>query len=159
VIFIPNFISPFKVGSGTSDIVHRIEMINLSIKDNPNFELSEFEAEKKRAVYTYETIEYYMSIMPDKEFYLILGNDSFVNITQWKNSEYILKNSRIIVVGRPLEVSGKIKELPEHIVSVSTPLMDISSTVIRKMTTDNLDIKYLVNDEVSLYIREKKLYK
>jgi len=159
MIFIPNFVSPFKIRNGTSDILHRIEMLKLSIDDNSKFELSEFEAEKKRAVFTYETIEYFRHKMPEKEFYLLLGYDSFINIKKWRNFEYILDNCKIVVVGRYTHEDFDEKDLPEHLNSRLFPLMNISSTVIRKMVLDNLDIKYLVNDKVSRYIRDKELYK
>ncbi len=157
VIFIPNYSSPFKDSGTTSDVSHRIEMLKMAIADNPGFELSDFEADKKRSVYTYETIQYFRNNLPENELYIIMGYDSFKNIGKWKNHRDITSNCKIIVVDRP--GSDIVDEnLPAFNKSRMCPLMNISSTIIREMVANNLDIKYLVNESVRHYISERKLY-
>ncbi len=159
IIFIPNFVTPFKENSSTSDISHRIEMIKLSITGNKEFELSDFEASHKRAVYTCETVEHFKSLYPDHILSLLIGYDAYKTIKKWKNSSYILENAEIIIAER----SEQAVIDPDHadlrvMISRKCPRMDISSTAIRKMVADNLNIKYLVNEKVRHYIIEKNIY-
>ncbi|HAQ62064.1 TPA: nicotinate (nicotinamide) nucleotide adenylyltransferase [Candidatus Delongbacteria bacterium] len=159
IIFIPNYISPFKENSSTSDISYRIEMIKLSISGNKEFELSDFEALQKRAVYTCETIEYFKSLHPDYDLTLIIGNDAYKTFKKWKNSSYILDNAEIIIAER----SEQAVIDPDHagfrvMISRKCPKIEISSTFIRKMVADNLNIKYLVNEKVRHYIIGKNIY-
>jgi len=159
LFFIPNYISPFKQNSSTSDIDKRLEMIKLSISGDKNFELSDFEALKRRTVYTYETVEYFKSIYPDHVLGLIIGNDSYRTINKWKNSSYILENTEIIIAERAEDTVIDPGHSKYKIgVSRLCPRMNISSTMIRKMTADNLNIKYLVNEKVRQYIIGKNMY-
>jgi len=156
--FIPNFISPFKETTTLTAIGHRLKMIELSINSFIGFELCSFEAEKKRPVYTYETIEHFRSAYPDKELYLILGYDSYINFKKWKNYEYILDNAKLIIADRP-DPNNSSKDIkPSYCISKLCPRMDLSSTKIREMVSKKIDIKYLVNEEVRHYISDNGLY-
>ncbi|HXK48992.1 MAG TPA: nicotinate (nicotinamide) nucleotide adenylyltransferase [Clostridiales bacterium] len=159
LFFIPNFISPFKEMTTVTGIEHRLRMIELSIKNRSGFELCTFEAEKKRPVYTYETIEHFRKEYPDKELELILGYDSFANIGRWKNYEYILENTGIIIADRPVIKDISETDISAYSVSKLCPKIDISSTVIREMVSKKIDIKYLVIEEVRHYISDNGLYK
>lgn len=159
VIFIPNYLSPFKKDKFTTEIVHRLEMVRIAISDENRFELSDFEAMKNRPVYTYETIEYFKSLYPDSELYLIIGYDSYKTLSSWKNSSYILENSNIIVAKRSEDGILLNENIRDNIrISKLCPRMDISSSVIREMNAKNLNIKYLVNEKVRNYIIQKNLY-
>lgn len=156
--FIPNYASPFKINNNVSDIHHRLKMIELAIKDSHEFELCTFEADMKRAVYTYETVDHFMKICTGKELNLILGYDSLINFKKWKNFQHILDNVKIIVAGRPDTSCNSTDFQVSHSLSRICPLMDISSTQIRKMAAEKIDIKYLVIDEVRDYIKDNGLY-
>jgi len=159
IIFIPNYVSPFKENFSISDISHRTEMIKLSISGNKKFGISDFEALQKRAVYTCETVEYFKSLYPDHNLSLIMGYDAYKSLKKWKNSDYILENAEIIIAER-----SELAEIdPDHTgfrvsISRNCPKMEISSTTVRKMVADNLNIKYLVNEKVRHYIIRKNIY-
>ena len=156
VIFIPNFASPFKVSTTSTPAADRIKMLKFSIEDNPFFELSEFETEKKRPVYTYETIEHFRNLYPDDDLFLIMGEDSYSSIEKWKNSDMVRNSINIIVLKRGSENLRPDKNI---YFSKNSPEIEVSSSMIRDMVSKNLDIKYLVNDAVRCYINEKCLYR
>ena len=156
ILFIPNYASPFKVDSTLTPVVDRIKMLELSIENNSFFELSLFETEKQRPVYTYETIEHYKAIYPDKDLFLIMGSDSYSSIDRWKNSDIIKGNANIIVLKRGSE---DLHPGENVFLSKNSPVIELSSTMIREMVSKNLDIKYLVNDAVRCYINDKGLYR
>ncbi|MBU4487178.1 MAG: nicotinate (nicotinamide) nucleotide adenylyltransferase [Candidatus Delongbacteria bacterium] len=158
IIFIPNFVSPFKINSTNTKIDHRLEMLKYSISDNEDFDLSDFEANKNRTVYTYETVGYFKEKYPDKNFCIIVGYDSYKTLNDWKNYSFIEENAEIIVALRPGEENCDRKDSDKVKFSKFCPQMNISSTMIRKMVANKLSIKYLVNEKVRYYINDKKLY-
>jgi nicotinate-nucleotide adenylyltransferase len=159
IIFMPNYLSPFKTGTTVASAEQRLAMLNLALQKDSGFEVSDYEISMNRPVYTYETLKYLKEKYPSSQIYLILGMDSYLSITKWKNYSEIIEKSEIIVVERKTcgsfsssGFSGKVK------FSELCPAIDISSTMIRKMIAANLDIKYLVNEEVCRYINDVKLY-
>jgi nicotinate-nucleotide adenylyltransferase len=107
--------------------------------------------------YTIDTLSYLADKYPQHEFSIIMGGDSFQNITKWKNYEILLKNHKIIVYNRPgftIDLS-----LSKNIEVVNAPLLDISSTYIRKLIKEKKSIRYLVSDEVRNDIKANGFYK
>lgn len=160
VFFIPNFVSPFKQNTCKTRIDDRLEMIRLAISGNDFFELSDYETQKGRAVYTHETLEYFKGLYPEAEISLIVGYDSYMSLEDWKNSSYIINNAGIIIADRSEEGVIIKNEHRNMNVKISRlcPKIGVSSTMVRDMISNNLDIKYLVNEKVRHYIKEKKLY-
>ena len=86
-----------------------------------------------------------------------MGSDGFQNIEKWKNYNYIINNYNILIYKRPsFEVNSK---LPENVTIVDAPLLEISSTHIRKNIKENKSIRYLVPDEVMREIGINNYYK
>jgi nicotinate-nucleotide adenylyltransferase len=161
VIFMPNFLSPFKTNSTASCAEHRLSMLKIATEGAKGFEVSDFEIKKNRPVFTFETVEYLSDKYPGDEIFLIIGKDSYMSLGKWKNFSTISGRCGIIVADRPVSSSENDPEYKGTRVEFSKlcPKMDISSTMIRKMVADNFDIKYLVNDGVCDYIIELRLYK
>lgn len=167
IIFIPTGKPPHKGEKDISSVNYRYDMTVLAISTNPYFSLSSIEIQREGATYTIDTIKYLQSKYRDKEFYFILGADSFCNIDKWKDYKELLSLCKFIVAKRPDLDSNKLesrfKELSriykDSIYLLETPLIDISSTSIRNRVKSELSIKYLVPESVELYIEKNKLYK
>jgi nicotinate-nucleotide adenylyltransferase len=87
-----------------------------------------------------------------------MGSDSFKNIKNWKNSTVLLKRYGIIIYERPgFKIDPKI--LNENQVLLNAPLLDISSTQIRKMIGEKKSIRYLVPDIVKEEIESQQYYR
>jgi nicotinate-nucleotide adenylyltransferase len=86
-----------------------------------------------------------------------MGSDSFQNISRWKNYEQLIKHYPIYIYKRPghevTETYGARVEI------LDAPLLEISSTSIRKWIQEGKSIRYLVPDNVAAYIRENNYYK
>ena len=83
--FLPNGNPPHKETLDTEEAMHhRIEMVRLAIKSNPNFSLNLSEADTKKHSYTYQTMRHFNEIYPNDEFYFILGADSLFAFEEWK---------------------------------------------------------------------------
>ena len=103
IIFIPAYLSPLKEFSNAS-AEDRFNMLTLSVKDNPYFEVSDYEIKKGGKSYTIETVEYYEKLLTHKPV-LILGSDSFLTLHKWRRPEDLLKKANFIVVGRGKDLS------------------------------------------------------
>lgn len=165
VIFMPVQKAPHKEKEAMASDVHRLKMIELSIKDNPNFLLSDIEIQSEEAVsYTYLTIKKLKEVHEDASFYLFVGADMFADLPNWRRIEYILENCQIVTFNRmSFNVDNAQKMLEEihpnaKVNFVDSPLIQISSTIIRDRLQLGKSVKYMLADPVIDYIRENKLY-
>jgi nicotinate-nucleotide adenylyltransferase len=93
------------------------------------------------------------------EFYLVIGSDQWLEIETWKDPEALFRECRIIVVRRPRYEIDKQSKLFDHIMVSTSPLIDISSSMIRKKVQRGQSIRYFVTPEVANYIEKNNLYK
>ncbi|MBO8130883.1 MAG: nicotinate-nucleotide adenylyltransferase [Candidatus Marinimicrobia bacterium] len=162
VLFIPVYIPPHKVDRNITDSEKRIKMLHLSIDDNPKFEVSLIEIERKGVSYSIDTINQIREKYKLKkdELFFAIGSDSIVEFNIWKSPMEILNKSTVVVFPRPgFELSQVKKEYREKSIFLKTPLIDISSRMIREMVKKGLDIKYLVTEKVYDFIKKNKLYR
>lgn len=165
--FLPNGNPPHKTTdeSGVS-LEDRIEMVRLAIEEIPYFQLNLYETESNRHSYTYKTMKALHKMHPDHEFFFILGADSLFSIEQWKNFREIFPSCTILAAMRDdkdaLSMKEQIRYLHEtygaDIRLLQAPLVEISSTTIRKRVKKGLSIRYMVPEAVSTYIQKNALY-
>lgn len=149
--------NPFKQQQNLLDNHLRLKMVEKAISGYPRFKASDFEFTLPRPSYTITTLNKLSEAYPDREFILIIGADNWTAFNQWKNPEEILQKYRILVYPRPgyfLETA----RLPEHVEVVNTPLLEISSTFIRKSIASGKDIRYFLHPTVHQFIKEQHLY-
>ncbi len=157
VIFVPAYIPPHKLDD--KDIISsqdRYRMVELAIKDNPDFELSDIEIRRAGTSYSIDTIKKFRDIYGERaEIFFITGSDSISELDRWKDIELIKKECALVIVKRPGYTVGRL--LPGTMVmDLGTP--DISSTEIRSHIRDGRRFKEFVPREVRDYIIKKKLY-
>ena len=110
--------------------------------------------------YTVDTLRYFQKQFPDAELYFIFGADSFLQITQWQEYEYIMDNAKIIVFTRPdvTGVDAQAAKFPLADIRIMPLDLDISSTKIRAAVANGDSFRYLVTTPVYKCIKEMKLY-
>ena len=161
IVFIPAYQPPHKNGHDISSIDHRFNMLKIAIKENPNFVLSDIEIKRRGLSYSIDTIRDYKNqnnIKTDDLFYLI-GSDSLLELSQWKEPRGILKNCNVVVAIRP---GFRPSDIPAWILHriqfANIPRFEISSSNIRERWRENKTIRYLVTLPVWEYINQNKLY-
>ncbi|HLR21735.1 MAG TPA: nicotinate-nucleotide adenylyltransferase [Tissierellaceae bacterium] len=167
VIFIPTGKPPHKNLNNISDNNIRKKMVELAIESNPNFAISTIEMDSVETSYTIDTIKELKNIYDRDELYIIIGGDSLLNLETWKDYKELISIANIIVADRYTpnmeEMVEKIKEFNNkyngNIVRINTPIIHISSTIIRKRVKEDLSIKYLLPDILEKYIIKNHLYK
>jgi len=108
--------------------------------------------------YTIDTLTYLKEKYPENEFVLIMGGDNLGTFHKWKNYEKILQHHELFVYQRPSYDLGEL-QTHEKVSIFEAPLMQISSSYIRKQIKDGFSIKYLVTGEVGKHIAESGMYK
>lgn len=161
LFFIPSLKPVHKELSDDVQAMHRFDMITLAIgKESPFFEVSKCEIERRSPSYTILTIGEFEVKFPGIKLYLIIGGDSYNEIETWKDYHEIQKRISIIVLKRPgTELAQKNKgDFEAGLEIIENPMIDISSSCIRKRIAEGKSIKYLVPETVEKYIKEKELY-
>lgn len=166
VLFMPTKNPPHKRKQELASDEHRKNMIQEAIRDNPNFELSTLEMEREGITYTAETLRILHQLHTDTEYYFIMGGDSLMQITTWKEPEAIFSMAHIVAATRngyrTEEIDSMCESLKEDyhadILRLEVPTLEISSKFIRERCENNEPIRYYVPDTVFSYIREHKLY-
>lgn len=167
VVFIPTGVPPHKVLVNVSDKTHRYNMAQLAMKGNPNFEVSDFEVAKEEISYTVDTMTALKQLYKDTDFYYIVGADSLYEIVNWKSFRKLAKIIKIVSINRMtnkfVDVEEVAKSISENynmeIHTLEMPIIEISSTEIRRRVKEDLPIKYMLPENVERYIKKHKLYK
>lgn len=165
VIFMPAGNPPHKRDFNLTDQKKRFEMVSIAIQGNPGFAVSKMELNTKIS-YTYQTLEQLRIIYPDDAFYFIIGADSLRDFETWRNPDKILECATILAAVRDdfesMQLEERILELSRKhkgtISSIKTPLFQVSSHEIRQRVRQGQSIRYLIPEEVRIYIEKNHIY-
>ena len=166
ILFIPTGLSPHKDDKEIEQSAHRLEMIRLSIKNNPDFYFSAMEINAARTSYTYLTLQEFHRTYPDWELYFIMGADSLDYLDKWMEPAEICRLATLLVairdnldMNRIKNKAAELKQLYEaDIRPIITPNVSVSSHNIRERVAKGEPIRYLVTPEVEEYIAHQCLY-
>ncbi|MBK8710627.1 MAG: nicotinate-nucleotide adenylyltransferase [Niastella sp.] len=148
--------NPFKASSSLLNENHRLQLINLAIEGENKLRGSNIEFKLPKPSYTIDTLAYLKEKYPQHRFSIIMGSDSFQNIHKWKNYQAILTNYPICIYNRPGFPITNIYDA--DITIMDAPLLQISSTEIRKLIKEKKSIRYLVPDIVKEEIENNHYY-
>ncbi|MBQ9293815.1 MAG: nicotinate-nucleotide adenylyltransferase [Bacteroidaceae bacterium] len=121
--------NPFKVNADLLDDDERLRLARLAVADVQGVEVCDREFSLPRPSYMYNTLRALSREHPDHEFVLVIGADNWERFPDWYRSKAILANYRVIIYPRPGYTLGKV---PRRVTIAHTPLLDISSTEIRR---------------------------
>lgn len=146
----------------------RYNMTVCAVSPYSEFTVNRHELESNKTSYTFESLEYYREQFPNDELFLIVSSETFNDIPNWKEPKRICELASLIIAqrcGYPLPdfdaflafaTPERIGEFRKQI--VETPLMELSSTYIRKRVAAGESVRFLTPDPVIDYIYEKRLY-
>jgi nicotinate-nucleotide adenylyltransferase len=148
--------NPFKNTNSLLNEQHRLSLVKIAIEGEKKLKVSNVEFKLPKPSYTADTLLYLSEKYQKHIFSIIMGSDGFQNIEKWKNYKYIINNYNIFIYHRP---GFLIEKNIESVTIVDAPLLEISSTHIRKNIKDKKSIRYLVTDTVMEEIELKNYYK
>ena len=150
--------NPIKVGSKISSFNHRFNMAKIATENYDNIIPSDLEVNLKKPNYTIDTLEYISNKLKDIEFSLIIGEDNYKIFDTWKDYKKIINKYKIFIYPRKGTLNENLHIINENTMYIGGPRIDLSSTNIRKIVSNNSDPKDLISNKVMEYINSNKLY-
>ena len=164
VVFMPVGQAPHRVLEDDPGPEARLEMVELAVADDARFATSRVELDRPGPSYTADTLRDLRSKAADDELFLILGGDQAAALPRWHEPETVLSLATVAVVERTNwsrnAIGIKIGRLrgAERIRYLDMPVMQVSSSAIRRRVAGGLPIRYLVPDKVANHIGANGLY-
>ncbi len=148
--------NPFKNSNSLLNENHRLNLVRTAIEGEKKLKASNVEFKLPRPSYTIHTLTYLKEKYPGHTFSILMGSDSFQNLSKWKNYELIIQNHTLYIYRRP---GFEIKNDTHATLKIlDSPLLEISSTHIRKMIAERKSIRFLVPDNVKEEIENNHYY-
>lgn len=157
--------SPFKQKQRLLDNHHRLAMVEEAIEDYPKLKSSTVEFGLPAPQYTALSVAHLKEKHPEALFSLIMGQDHLKSFHKWYNYEELLQGHKIYVYPRMPEELPAIKQpKPEvaqhpHLVLVNAPVVEISSSYIRKAHKAGKNVRPLLPPAVWKYMDEMNFYR
>jgi nicotinate-nucleotide adenylyltransferase len=164
VLFVPTGQAPHREIPDDPGPEARLELCEAAIEGDERFSVSRFEVEQEGPSYTVKTLRALHEESPDDELFLILGGDQAAALPAWHQPEEVLELATLAVVERiGFTRSGigiqfsrlKGAEAPRYL---DMPLIQVSSTSVRRRVAEGKPIRYLVPDRVAEQIESSGLY-
>ena len=159
VVWIPAATPPHKQHEDMPAAEHRLAMTRLAVAGNDAFVVSDIEVARSGVSYTIDTVRALQEAYSDTAFHLLLGGDSLAQFQTWIQPEEIVRRVPLVVYPRP---GADLAAVPASVMARTTfldrPLLDPSSTAIRRLMRAGRSVRYLVPDDVLDYAAEHGLY-
>jgi nicotinate-nucleotide adenylyltransferase len=169
VLFLPASIPPHKQQWRLTPADRRVEMLRLAVIGHEAFSVSELEIRRGGVTYTVDTLTALREQQPQDELFFLMGADSLRDLPTWREAARICSLAVPVVVRRRdtpepdfgvlagLVPAERLQEIRRH--QVQMPLVDFSSTAIRRAVAAGQSIRYQTPRAVEMYIRTQGLYR
>lgn len=136
---------------------HRLDLVNLAIEDDDRFRVSDIEFRLPRPSYTIDTLAYLEEKNPGRQFLIIMGADSLKTFHKWKNADLIENRYHRLIYPRHGTDKETARRQPNATL-LDGPMMEISSTFVRRAIREGRDIRHFVPARAYKYMREMHFY-
>jgi nicotinate-nucleotide adenylyltransferase len=157
---------PHKSGRMITDVGVRLEMLRAAIGDDPGFELSRVDIDRPPPHYARDTMAALREEHPGGEFIYLMGGDSLGDLPAWHEPRRFLELCDGLAVmyrpGEPVDLQALETQLPgvsEKVSLLQAPLLEISSSEIRRRVGHGLPYRYYLPKRVYWIIHTAGLYK
>jgi nicotinate-nucleotide adenylyltransferase len=173
VVLVPAATPPHK-HPACAPAAQRLAMLRRAVRGEDLFEISTIELRRQGPSYTFDTVQEFLRPGPGParaDIHWVIGADMLADLPKWYRAAELLELVNIVVALRPpwderldailASLRGQVtpralQRLARSI--VRTPLIDISSTEIRRRVAASESIRYLVPEPVRKYIEDHRLY-
>jgi nicotinate-nucleotide adenylyltransferase len=162
VLFVPAASPPHKDAVDRTPPAVRLAMTELAVEHDIRFVASGLEIERG-LIYTRDTLAAVGERFRDRELFFIMGSDSLLQFDTWHDPEDILALGKLVVAPRPGDDTAAVRGAASRwdagrVTLLDSPLLGISSSLIRARVAAGLPVRYLVPEAVEQYIAERRLY-
>lgn len=167
VLFIPAAQNPLKDESPADYIsaAQRLDLLETALEPDARFTVDTLELDRGGNSYTIDTLRAIHGLQPQRELYLILGADAALTLPNWKDIKLFGSICMMVICNRPgagdlsAGLPQELEELGLRWEFMPLPLLDISSSDLRKRIRSGKPIRYLVSDAVAEQIHSNQLYR
>lgn len=149
--------NPLKEKKSLLEDHHRLEMVRLAIGDDDRFRASDIEFRLPTPSYTIDTLAHLEEKFPGRDFQLVMGADGLRTFHKWKHADLITRRYHRLIYPRP-GVSEESALAAPNATLVNAPLIEISSSLIRKAVKEGREVRHLVPAPAYRYMREMHFY-
>ena len=161
VAFLPAAVPPHR-SAPPGAAADRLAMARLATASHPRFEAWDAELRRPGPSYTVETVAALISERPSDSFVLVVGADTWPEMTTWREPQRLLSLVEVAVVDRP-GYAGPDPAMPFPgalgVTRVEGASLPISATTVRDLARRGRSVRYLVPDGVADYILARRLYR
>lgn len=157
---------PHKTGRVISPLPVRLELVQAAIGQDSAFEISRVEIDRPGPHYSVDTVKILVAENPGAELFYLMGGDSLHDLPTWMHPQELVNClTGIGVMRRPQDfidlpwLERILPGLTSKVHFVDTPLLEISSTMIRERTASGRHIRYFLPPAVYELIRSRNLYR
>ncbi|WP_421038623.1 nicotinate-nucleotide adenylyltransferase [Streptococcus hyointestinalis] len=155
VLLMPEYQPPHVDKKTTISEKHRLKMLELAVRDIDGLGIETIELERKGISYTYDTMKLLTEKNPDVDYYFIIGADMVAYLPKWHRISELIQMVQFVGVQRPKYKAGT----SYPVIWVDVPLLDISSSLIRRQLEEGKKPNFLLPQAVLVYIEKEGLYR
>ncbi len=162
VLFVPAAEPYLRVAPPVASAAERAEMVRLAVRNEPRFHVSRVDIERGGPSYSVDTVRDLLEELgPETDLFLIVGADALERLPEWRSPDELLRKAGLVCVGRSAE------QTPDTLPGghpgrsaryVQGPMLDTSSTEIRRRIAAGLPPGDEVSQQVAEYISKRGLY-
>ncbi len=170
ILYVPAATSPLKTDTPPTEKRHRLAMLRLAIRYLPNAEIATTELDRGGMSFFIDTVRALRErFADDTKLYFLIGCDQVVEFDKWKEAPGILALADPVVLLRPPwnEHSFRDAMFKQYSTEeaarwlgciVPAPMLEISSTEIRRRLRAGEDVNDHLDVEVAGYVAREGLY-
>ena len=158
VLFVIDRIPPHKTLAEGADDSDRLEILRLSVADEPKFQVETLELEREGKSYSVDTLRELKQRYPESDLYFFMGSDMLNSFTTWRSPDEISKLAVLVCTvrggqsGGEEETAAVLKEQYGTNVILLEEVSSLSSTIVRDRIHDALPITDMVPANAAHYI-------
>lgn len=136
----------------------RLHMVRLAVDGHPGLAASDVEVRRAGPSYTVDTLRALHAEIPGASFWFMMGADRLPSLPRWREPEALVELARLAVMPRDGHDAEWIFEIGESVAPgridvLETPVVGVSSTMIRERLAAGGPLRYLVPRAVEAYLR------
>ena len=151
---------PWQKARTMTPAADRVAMVQVAIAHEPRFTLDRIELDRPGDSFTLDTVRTLAAAHPGTQWFLLIGQDQYTGLHTWRDWQTLLGLVVLAVANRPGDARqphADVQRFPHRMVPL--PMLDISSTDIRRRVAAGADISHLVPPGVARYIETHGLYR
>ena len=156
---------PHKTNRTISPLNVRLELVEAALAGDPGFEISTVEIDRPGPHYSIDTVRLLQEQNPGAALFYLMGGDSLHDLPTWMRPQELVRSlAGIGVMRRPqdfVDLPGLERVLPgltARLHFVDAPLLEISSSDIRRRIADGGHYRYFLPPAVYDLLKSKSLY-